>query len=151
MCRRKRSLRHPRRPLKPKSMGLKGRDDDHGDNHGSRYNTSLFLIASWATSRCHEQFGDIAKRFPTHIAHSPSRWMMQPVFIEYLSFGRVPIPAGPICLVLDQCPTRFPIESQDAAARLQIRFTKVPKGAPGIWQPLDRRIYGAKKSKVRAR
>jgi hypothetical protein len=77
--------------------------------------------------------------------------MTQPVFIEYLSFLRETIPTRPMCLVLDHYPTHFTTESENAAARLGIKLVKVPKGATGIWQPLDRRVYGAMKSKARAR
>jgi hypothetical protein len=111
----------------------------------------LFLIAKGLTRRCHEQFGDVADRFPAYIAHSRSGWVSQAVFNEYLSFVRLQIPDGQICLVLDQYPTHGTDESEAEAARLGIRLIKVPKGATGIWQPLDRRIYGAMKSKARAR
>jgi hypothetical protein len=112
----------------------------------------LFLVAKGCTCRCHNQLGsELTRRWPVHIAHSPSGWVTQPVFVEYLSFLRRMIPDGPLCLVLDQYPTHVTPVSEAHAAGLGIRLIKVPKGGTGIWQPLDRRIYGAMKSKARAR
>lgn len=112
----------------------------------------LFLVAKGRTDRCHKQFGaDLLQTWPVYIAHSPSGWVTQPVFLEYLSFLRQVIPDGPLCLVLDQYPTHLTPTSASRAADLNIRIVRVPKGATGIWQPLDRRIYGAMKSMARAR
>jgi hypothetical protein len=112
----------------------------------------LLLVAKGLTSRCHKQFGiDLSERWPVYITHSPSGWVTQGVFNEYLVWLRQLIPHGPLCLVIDQYPTHVSVSSTLEAARLGIQLIRVPKGATGTWQPLDRRVYGVMKSNAHAK
>jgi len=112
----------------------------------------LFLVAKGRTNRCHKQFkSPTLDQTPVYIANSKSGWVTQPVFLEYLRFLRKQIPAGRLVLVVDQYPTHLTPASQQLASRLNIDFIKVPKGATGQYQPLDRGIYGAMKSSAHAK
>jgi hypothetical protein len=108
----------------------------------------LFIIAKGLSARCHKQFG---RSFPGAIAHSKSGWVNQEVFLDFLLFIRQNRGADPIALVLDQYPAHISPVSHNRARELNIKMILVPKGGTSIYQPLDRRIYGAMKSKARAK
>jgi hypothetical protein len=57
----------------------------------------------------------------------------------------------PIALVLDQYPVHVTPTSHTKARKLSIKLILVPKGRITRYQPLDCRIYGALKSKARAK
>jgi hypothetical protein len=54
-------------------------------------------------------------------------------------------------LIADQYPTHCTDRSEQVAAHLGVRLIKVPEGATGICQPLDRGIYGAIESTAHVR
>jgi hypothetical protein len=63
----------------------------------------LFLVAKVRTLHCQKQFAaDVANWSRVDIAHSPSSWITQLVFLEYLFFPRRLTPVDPACLFLDQ-------------------------------------------------
>jgi hypothetical protein len=69
----------------------------------------------------------------------------------YLDWLRAQLPNGPICLLLDQYRTHETDRFQIKAHRVGISLLWIPKGATGIYQPLERRVFAAVKAKVRAK
>jgi hypothetical protein len=110
----------------------------------------LILIAKGKTDRCHKQFGS-HDAYDYEIWHSPTGWCTEPLMIRYLHWLRHRIPEEPLCLVMDQFTAHTPDQVQAEADQLDIEIIWVPKGATGRYQPLDRRTFGALKSKGKAK
>jgi hypothetical protein len=70
---------------------------------------------------------------------------------DYLERLRELLPHGPICLILDQYRTGDTAAFQAKAEHLGISLLWIPKETAGIYQPLDRRVFGALKSGGRAK
>jgi hypothetical protein len=70
---------------------------------------------------------------------------------QYLHWLRARIPGEPICLITDQFTVHITDEVTKTEEELGIEIIWVPKGATGKYQPLDRRTFGALKSKGRAK
>jgi hypothetical protein len=104
------------------------------------------LIAKRNTDRCHEQLGshdsDICDGW-----HWRSEWSTAPWMTRYLKWLRVRIPQEPLCLIMDQFMTQAAPEIQEEGEEWGIKMIWVPKGETGRYQPLDRRRFGALKSK----
>jgi hypothetical protein len=71
--------------------------------------------------------------------------------LDYPEWLREQLPHGPICLILGQYRTHDTEAFQAEAEHLGISLLWIPKGATGIYQPLDRRVFGALKSKSKAK
>jgi hypothetical protein len=110
----------------------------------------LILIAKGRTLRCHKQFGQHAM-FHHKIWHSPSGWCTEELMISYLQWLRSTRENEALCLIMDQYPTHTTSDVEDEARRLGIDLIWIPKGATGRYQPLDRRTFGALKSKGKAK
>jgi hypothetical protein len=110
----------------------------------------LILIARGKTARSHRQFGHQVPD-PHAIWHSPRGWSTESLMLDSLDWLRARVPDGPICLILDQYGTHVTEAVQNKASELGTSLLWVPKGATGIYQPLDRRVFGALKSKGRAK
>ena len=95
-----------------------------------------------------------------YTTHSLSGWVDIAVWVKYLYFIRSYIPYKPnthpyaeqnkIILICDAYPVHHSIISQQVAAILNIELVAVLNGATDDSQPLDRRIFGALKSRLRA-
>lgn len=110
----------------------------------------LILLAKGKTRGCHKQLG-VHPAFVYEVWYSASGWSTEALMIAYLHWLRQLIPDGPLCVLLDQFGTHT-TEAVDAGAReLGIETILIPKGATGRYQPLDRRTFGALKSKGRAK
>jgi hypothetical protein len=108
----------------------------------------LFLVAKGLTSKCHQQFG---KNFTEVADDSKSGWVNQDVFLLFLLFLCQNRGTGPVALVLNQYPAHITPLSHLRANEFNINLIFVPKGGTAIYQPLDRRTYGALKSKARSK
>jgi hypothetical protein len=56
-----------------------------------------------------------------------------------------------VCLLLDQFNAHDTPTVYNEASKLNIHLVLIPKGGTGKYQPLDRRVFGALKSKGRAK
>jgi transposase len=110
----------------------------------------LILLAKGKTPRCHKQLG-VHPEYAHEIWHSPTGWSTETLMIAYLHWLRQLIPVDPLCLVLDQFRTHTTDDFETEAQQLEIETIRIPKGATGRYQPLDRRTFGALKSKGRAK
>jgi hypothetical protein len=70
---------------------------------------------------------------------------------QYLRWLRTQIMAPPICLLMNQFDAHDTPTVHDEASKLNIHLVFIPKDGTGKYQPLDRRVFGAVKSKGRAK
>jgi hypothetical protein len=77
--------------------------------------------------------------------------MNQEVLCEYLIFLRRNRGQGTIALVMNQHPAYLAPLYLAKAQELDIRLIFVPRSGTTIYQPLDRRVHGAMKSKARGK
>ena len=92
--------------------------------------------------------------------HSVSGWVNATIWKKYLHFLRAQIPIIPgsdpneerntIFLICDGFQAHHNDEAQNEAKKLNIALIAVPNGATDECQPLDRRIFGALKSRLRS-
>jgi hypothetical protein len=113
-------------------------------SEGDRF--PLFMIAKGKTERCHKQLG-AHPSYEYKIVHSPSGWMTNDCFVEYLIWIRSLIPSKKIHLVVDQYPSHFTPEAELKASQLNIHMIPIPSGGTGKYQPMDLRIFGIMKTK----
>jgi hypothetical protein len=110
----------------------------------------LILIGKGKTNRCHKQFGT-HPAYTYDVWHSPSGWSTTDLMKQYVNWLRAQIPDEPLCLMMDQYGTHTAAEIEEEAATLGIEIIGVPRGGTGRYQPLDRRTFGALKSKGKAK
>jgi hypothetical protein len=108
----------------------------------------LFLIAKGAIVQCCQQFG---QSFPGNTDHSKGGWVNQEFFFRFLSFIRSKCRMIAITLVLNQYPAHITPSLHAKARELDIKLILIPKAGTARYQPLDRRISGATKSKACAK
>lgn len=90
-------------------------------------------------------------------AHSPSGWMITPIWLSYLTYLRALFPIdeklseedNKLYLVCDCYPVHHNEIARLAASDLNIKLIMIPKGATDECQPLDRRIFGNMKKKAK--
>ncbi|KAK8863852.1 hypothetical protein M9Y10_011543 [Tritrichomonas musculus] len=74
------------------------------------------------------------------------------MMIQYLNWFSTNVSMyQPCALVLDQYPSHTTSLAKEVAQELRIELIYVPKNATGVYQPLDRRIFGIIKAKLRWR
>jgi hypothetical protein len=110
----------------------------------------LILIAKGKIDRCHKQPGSNNSDM-YDVWHALSGWSTVPLMIQYLKWLRVQIPEEPLCLIRDQYTTHTAPEIENEAEESGIKIICVSKGATGRYQALDRRTFGALKSKGKAK
>jgi hypothetical protein len=110
----------------------------------------LFFIAKGLAVTCERQF-KLPPSEDYRVSHSPSGWMSQQPFCDYLHFLHEIRHGENIKLVLDQYTVHISTESRRLASELNIDFIPIPRGGTGRFQPLDRRIFGIMKSKGRSK
>jgi hypothetical protein len=110
----------------------------------------LVLVAMGRTTRCHRQFGK-HEQVSHEIWHSHNGWCTEGLMLQYLGWLRTQIAAREVCLLLDQFGAHDTPSFHHEASRLNIHLVFVPKGGAGRYQPLDRRTFGALKSKGRVK
>jgi hypothetical protein len=111
---------------------------------------TLILVVKGKTTRCHGEPGQ-HDQFEHEIWHSLSGWCTAPLMQQHLHWVRAPIPGEPIRLIKDQFTVHTTDEVTETAEELGIEIIWLPKGATGKYHPLDRRTFGALKSKGRAK
>jgi hypothetical protein len=110
----------------------------------------LIFIAKGKTDRCHKQLGT----HPRHnydVWHSATGWCDSFLVLRYLGWLRAHIQGEHIVLILDQFDAHDTVAVYNRADQLNIELVFIPKGGTGKYQPLDRRVFGALKSKGRAK
>jgi hypothetical protein len=110
----------------------------------------LILLAKGKTARCHRQFGD-HPGYDYRVWNSPTGWCKDYLVIDFLHVLRERFGPDPICLLMDQFTAHQTDSVMRTAMELSIEIVWIPKGATGLYQPLDRRPFGALKSKGRAK
>jgi hypothetical protein len=110
----------------------------------------LILIARRKTQQCHQQFSDAILE-PHQIWHSPRGSSAENLMLDYLEWLREQLPNGPVCLILDQYRQHDTETFQANAEQFGITILWILKGTTRIYQPLDRRVFGAFRSKGRAK
>jgi hypothetical protein len=108
------------------------------------------LIAKGKTDRCDKQLGR-HDSYCHEIWNSPSGWSTTPLMSQYVKWLRRQIPEEPLCLMVDQYQTHTAPGIQAEAENLGIEIIWVPRSGTGRYQPLDRRTFGAFKSKGKAK
>jgi hypothetical protein len=105
----------------------------------------LVMLAKGVTNQCHTQFEN-AGVDPSCIMHCQRGWCNEKIVQQYLSWLRQQIPDGDICLIWDQYRSHMTMKVMQLAQRLHIFIIYGPNGGTGLYQPLDRNVFGALKS-----
>lgn len=107
----------------------------------------LIVLGVGTTDQCCRKFGTKAMAWP-----SLSGWVDELTMIRYLNWLQANVSCGnPCALLLDQCPSHCTELVKEVAEQFHIELIYIPKNAPGVFQPLDRRIFGIIKTKLRCR
>jgi hypothetical protein len=114
---------------------------------GSRF--PLILVTKRRTERCDKQFGSLG--CPHEVWHSSSGWCHEGSIVGCLAGLRNWFPDGAICCIMDPFSAHGTDQVLSTAAELMIEIIWVPEGAMRLYLPLDRRVFGALKSKGRAK
>jgi hypothetical protein len=104
----------------------------------------LFFLARGKTERAERsQIGDATGHW---VSHSPSGWMTEVTFEEYLELLRQHYSDGSeLHLLLDSYSAHRTQNVKETAARLNIKLYYIPPGMTDAYQPLDRKIFGVLK------
>jgi hypothetical protein len=105
----------------------------------------LIALAKGTTAQCHRTFSN-AGMDPNCIMHCKRGWCNETIVQQYLLWLRNEIPDGEICLIWDQYRSHMTQNITEMAGQLGVSLVFVPKGATGIYQPLDRYVFGALKA-----
>lgn len=106
----------------------------------------LGVIAKGKTTRCEKKYG--TENMDEFITHSNSGWMTPAVMKAYLNWLSKKMGNGPFVLILDVYRAHIEKSVRDHASKLGIKLIFVPACATGIYQPLDRRLYGIVKKQL---
>ncbi len=110
----------------------------------------LVIITKGTTERCCQKFNI---REPTQVwmSGNDKAWMNEDVMLRYLSYMYEKITLGqPCALVLDCFKAHCTKKVKKAAKLYSIELIFVPANGTSDYQPLDRRIFGVVKSKLRS-
>ena len=77
-------------------------------------------------------------------------WINESIMIRYLNHLHRYNKGKSYALVLDVYPAHRTLNVKEAARALDITLIYVPANGTGIYQPLDRRLFGIIKSKLRS-
>lgn len=106
----------------------------------------LFL-AHGKTARCHQQFDGMKSDSADYeIFHSSGGFSDEASMIYYLGLVHKWMNRENCALILDRYSAHEAEAVRQRAAELGIRLVYIPTSATEIYQPLDRRIFGAMKS-----
>jgi hypothetical protein len=108
----------------------------------------LFFLARGKTERVEDsQIGDVGNHWRSH---SPSGWMTEETFAEYLRLLRKHSQSqATIHLICDLHSSHRTPTVREVASSLNIELHYIPAGATDSLQPLDRLIFGVLKSHAR--
>ena len=109
------------------------------------------FIAQGKTSNCHKQFDGMQSRHKYEILHSPGGFTNENVMVEYLNLVKHWMESLRTVLILDRYAAHMTELVRETARKNNIQLLYIPTSATDIYQPLDRRIFGAIKSKYAAK
>ena len=105
----------------------------------------LIVLGVGTTFQCCRKFGAHAQAWP-----SLSGWVDELMMVQYLNWFSENISKHrPCALLLDQYPSHTTDLVKEIAQNLNIELIYIPKNATGTYQPLDRRVFGNVKTKMR--
>ena len=104
----------------------------------------LSIIAKSKTHRCEKKYEVFDKE--TQITHSESGWMTPKIMIQYLKWLIMRMNNQSFYLIFDVYKAHIDNTVRKAAKKLQINLIFVPACGTGLYQPLDRRLFGLVKN-----
>lgn len=108
------------------------------------------FIAKGTSDLCHQQFGDeYTYENNDKIFHSHNGWTTKQVMDSYLEWLRSLYGDEPLVLVLDVFSAHRHIDVKNKAQELNIELIYVPANGTSTYQPLDRKIYGPLKQRIK--
>ena len=116
----------------------------------------VWVIADGVTERCEAKFrehpvlSEFIRKGELVITHSPKGWCNNQICIQYLKW-LANFKKRPLFLVWDVFAAHRDDKVVNKAAKLDIGIGFIPPGMTDRYQPLDRRLFGAVKSRARAR
>ena len=105
----------------------------------------LVILVKGKTQRAIESYGK--QIFPVQFIISQSGWSDFEVMKLYLTWLISVHGSDDFSLIMDQYPSHLKLSSYITESQLRIKVLFVPKGATGVLQPLDRKIFGILKAK----
>ena len=105
------------------------------------------FLAQGKTRQCLQQFADMESNEPYELLFSPAGFTNETVMIEYLKLVNRWMENEETILILDRYAAHRTEGVRLEAANNNIKLVYIPTSATDIYQPLDRRIFGAIKSK----
>ena len=107
------------------------------------------FIAKGKTSASERQFDNMKSEPERYsVYHSEGGNTDEGVMIYYLHQVHKWVDKAPCALILDRYPSHETETVQEEARKLGIKLIYVPTSATELYQPLDRRVFGALKSKA---
>ena len=105
------------------------------------------FLAQGKTPQCLQQFADMETSEPYELLYSPGGFTNEAVMIQYLRLVKNWMHNENTILILDRYAAHKTDNVYTEAQNNNIRLVFIPTSATDIYQPLDRRIFGAIKSK----
>jgi hypothetical protein len=107
----------------------------------------LLFIAKGRTERVHQtQIGNVEGHW---VNHTESGWETESCFIDYLNKLRVAMGSDPFHLICDLYAAHRTDAVKAHARKLEITLHLIPASCTDELQPLDRKIFGVLKAKVK--
>lgn len=108
----------------------------------------LVIVSKGSSTVCERKY--ITENNPDdYILHSTNGWSTSKTMKDYLKWISERMGGKPLALILDKYPSHCDPTVVDYAQTLKIELIYVPAGATGLLQPLDRRVFGVLKEKVK--
>ena len=113
----------------------------------------IYLLAKGKTPRCTQRFRD-SPQLRTYFASndlvvdfSPTGWSTHEVMLRYLKWLRNLVKNRPFFVLWDVHASHRHAKVIEWARRHNVGLSFIPAGQTGVWQPLDRRIFGSLKAR----
>lgn len=105
------------------------------------------FLAKGTSNVCHRQFDGMESEDSAYeIYHSKGGYTDDASMIFYLKKLHEWMRNEPCVLILDQYSSHISARTKQTAASLNIRLVYIPTSATDMYQPLDKRVFGAVKS-----
>lgn len=105
------------------------------------------IVASGRSELCEEKFK--IENNNDYCLHSTTGWTNEAVMIKYLRWLSQQMNGQKFALILDVFRAHKKQAVLEEAAKLNIKLIFVPSCGTGVYQPLDRKIFGIVKAKLR--
>jgi len=109
----------------------------------------LIVIAKGKTERCTTKF-KITGEVQSEFFKSMNGWTTVSIMNQYLRWISAQMGGEPFALIVDCFKAHLNDEVKELAKELKIELIIVPACGTGLYQPLDRKIFGIVKAKLRA-